>query len=974
VALYKYYQKTGGEEKWQVVRADTDLTEISPTFVTILSLDTLGTLKEDEPTRELLSGIKYYGPMYFDLDSADLEESIDGANELLGKLYAEGLQESDLEIYLSGKKGLHIIVSPICFMEKQMPVQYLPAIYKEIAFRLATQTVDFKVYTARTGRMLRTCHNIRENGNYRVPVTAAELKTMTPELYNHYCSAKRHVPAARPEFRAAFSLIYDAAKQKVAKSAGKKAKPVDAKTIQMHLPILQQVMRGEVAPGVGFNKVAIQLAIYARDSGMSADALVDACSGLINSHNGDGSRYNTTQKREYEIRRMCDYVEGNLTYDYAIGPVKALLPRANGASAEPTFDAEGNLIPAGAPIGEAFSCGVTAVGHQYVASKGDAGDIAISNFVFTEVISLVMVGNDEIIGLKVCLTTATKKSPPIILTASQFTGSSGLQNAVAPYGGSFSGSDIHSRGILQLMLHEISGKKYIIDSEGINMVSIPLSDCEELREPFVVWADTQGVKVPPALEGLAEFDFSGHPDPRGLLQTDLTEAPTLEEYLAVSDEHRQFALDTLTALFNCQSPETIGKMLGWMVACFWRQQFHLLHGKFPLLHIYGPAGLGKTDMVTALLKLFYYNETPKAVAPSGTPFAFLQFVGGSGSIPILLDEYKPGRMAPDKLEQYRSVLREAYNMKDSVRGGGSRTKDAYNALNRVSLSGPIIVVAEAPETETAILERSVVISLRKPTPAKHSRNYVNFLKMVRGKVIFSSIGHSIAASVLADTRMGVFTRKFNHLHDRAIASLMVQPEDAEKLAKGELTQEEFNSKQNNKPRAIYSNAVALYGLLRLRELLKSAIGEEFDGLFGEHFQAMQSSVFNGLNDQAANMVPEYIKILTTMGDMTQLALDDRLRLTEGLEYNLSEIGGRPVLALAPRAAYSKYRMHCRGAGMEYFYASELSFTQAMREIPQFLRIGKGTARAKVDTLIFDLEDLQRAGVSNWAGKAVQLPS
>lgn len=963
--LYKYHQITGGKEPWIPTRSEADMADLKPTFVTILALDTLGTLPDDKPTRELLDATKYFGPMYFDLDSDDLQESIDCGNELLDKLFAEGLTATDIDIFLSGKKGLHLLISPICFMDKQVPLQYLPAIYKEIAFKLATDTTDFKVYTARTGRMLRTCYNIRENGNYRVPVTVDELRTLTPETYVQLCSAPRHVLLSTPVLRPAFALVYDAAKQKVAKSSHKKAKPVDAKTIQLHLPIVQRIMSGEVTPGVGFNKIAIQLAIYARDAGMTEEALIGNCAGLLNSHSGDGNRYNTPSKREAEIRRMVGYVESNTSYEYAVGPMKALVAKE---VAEPRYDSEGELLPP-EEISEAFSNGVSAIGNQYVASKGDAGDVPISNFVFTDIVKLVTIKSEEIVGIKATMSGIGRDHLPITLSASQFTGSSSLHGAVAVYGGSFTGSDIHARGILQIMLHKCDDTRYIIDSEGVNVINIPTSEHLALREPFVVWADAAGVRTPDFVtESGVKFEFSGDPDTDGVMKTDLTLAPTLWQFVEEDAANKQLVLDTMKALFSCQESDTVGKLVGWMIAAFWRQQFHAKYRKFPLLHVYGPAGLGKTEMTQALLRLFYYKQEPQMMTPTSTPFSFLQSVGGSSSIPVMLDEYKPSKMNPEKLEAFRAIFRGAYNQHDTQRGGGNRTKSSFNALSRISMSGPIVFVAEAPETENAIADRLVLVSIRKPSPIKFNSNYAAFIKVQKGLSVLTSLGHTIATQVVADTHMEKFYERFETLHNRVIDKMTAKPEDAATTSPAE-----FLAKKGNSARFMYNTAVAMFGVLRLKAVLKELFQGEFDANFEADFAAMQAGIMKGSTDGVVNMNPEYIKVLTSMGDMSQLALDDRLRLVDGQDYNLSEIGDMPVLALAPRAAYHKYRGHCKQSGVEFYFHNEHAFIQSLKETPQFLKMGKGTTRVQVDTLIFNLDELQRAGVSRWAGKKVTLP-
>ena len=288
--LYYYFQRVGGDEVWTPIQADQNLTAIKPTFITVLALDTL---LEDHPQREALEAVKYQGPMYFDLDSESIGDSIEGGKALLAKLNESGLKDSDIEIYLSGKKGLHFIIAPVCFMEKVQPLQRLPAIYKEMAFKLAVDTVDFKVYTARKGRMLRTCHNIRENGNYRVPVTADELRSLTPETYDSLCKLPRNVGMPAPQFRPEFALVFDAAQQKIANIKRRKPKPVTTQELQRALPEIQQILKGENLSDIGFNKIAMQLCVYARESKWSEDTLVQNAKQLCEKHQSDGYRYGT---------------------------------------------------------------------------------------------------------------------------------------------------------------------------------------------------------------------------------------------------------------------------------------------------------------------------------------------------------------------------------------------------------------------------------------------------------------------------------------------------------------------------------------------------------------------------------------------------------------------------------------------------------------------------------------------------------
>ncbi len=960
--MYLYYQKVGGDEKWTPIQANRpeDLASEKPTFVTVLTLDTL---VSNEPSREELEKIRYLGPMYFDLDSKHLDESIEGAKELLAKLTNKdhGLRDKDLEIYLSGKKGFHFIISPLCFMEKQVPVAKLPAIYKEMAFKLAVDTVDFAVYTARKGRMLRTCYNIRENGNYRVPISAEELKDLTEERYQELCKSQRTLEIPAKTFNPKFALVFEEAKQKIDNLKPKKIKPVDQITLKQHAPIAQRVLSGINLKPAGFNKIAIQIALYARECGMTEDEFIAAAQGLIDNHSGDGDRYRTPHLREVELRRMFFYVSDNPAYDYSIDMLKAIVAKDKAEA----IGEDGEIVET-----EIFSCGVQQFGNAYLVSRGDAGDMAITNFVFSEVTKLLMPDDGTITGLTAQLkgnVTGLVKMLPIT-----FAGSSGVNAAVMPYGGSFTGTDNHARGIYQIMLRSSEENRYLVDSEGINLVELPMHSNEELRKPFIVWADVSGVRMPKwAWEAGARFEFQGYPTPEGVMKTDLSAAPKLEQWLA-KPGNKEELIEMLNGLLFCQTPDVIGKMVGWLTASFWRQIFHALHGKFPLLHIYGVAGAGKSEMTEAMMRLFYYKKRPTSVTPSGTPYAFLNMVSSSASIPVLLDEYKPATMNREILEKYRGIFRDAYNMKDVQRGGGNRNKDAYNALSRMELSAPIIFLAEAVETETAIMERMVLVTIKRPSPLVAARSYEVFQRFNSRKEILAILGHSIAARISKNATLENVEEDFSKVYRWAMDTHMLRPGDSELLGKGEMTEEEFTRRAGNKQRNVYNNSVAMFGLLKFKGLIKQVLPEEFQGLYGDVFTRLEAGVFQGMDVMIRSTVPEYVKVLNAMSDMTRLDENSAYRLVDNFEYNLAEIGGKSVLVIVPRAVFGKYQAYTKYKGSLPLYANDGSFSQALFDIPQYIGKGHGTSRMNVETLVLDMEALVKAGVTPWTGKAANL--
>jgi len=949
--MYRYFQRTGGEEAWEPIQANQPLDHIKPTFITVLTLDTL---LEKDAKSEVTELVKYQGPLYFDLDSDDVTYSIAGAIELLEKLKEHGIEETDIEVYLSGKKGLHILVPQECFMDKVIPLVKLPAVYKEIAFKMAVDTMDFAVYTAKKGRMLRTCFNIRENGNYRVPVTAAELLSLTPETYTEFCKEQRYVTPRTPQYRPRFALVFDAAKQKIAQTKKKKSKPVDAATLKQHEPTVKRLMDGETNGEVSFNKAAIQLALYAREAHLNEDQLVAACQGLINTHQSDGTRYNTPNKRERELRRMVAYVEDNGGYDYSIGPIRSMLAK--------------EAVPEGfteSDEGAFSSTGVAIEGGRYLVLGGDSGDKRILDATFQDIEVLRSVSDESILCLTARLVRAgADTGNRVSIERADFTSSASLHRLVSGQGLSFTGSDIHARGIYEIMLRYISKKSYAVESEGVNIIKVRNAEEEELREGVVAWVDSSGVRMPDHVKDYGyNFTFQGYPSPEGVLKTDLSYAPNLVTYLKEPENYEAFKT-MIVSLIHSQSPSAVAKLLGWCIACFWRPMFHEVHGKFPLLHINGSAGAGKTEFTSAMARLFYHKNAPFVTSPSSTTFSTLCAIAGSSSIPVIIDEYKPTEMGSQKHGIYKGMFRDAYNMRDTARGGGNRTKDAFNALNVCTMSAPIIFLAEAMETETALLERVVLLTLTRPSSLTSYKTYGSFAKFKESGEPLSALGLYFANIVSRRYNKEQFRAEFNEIYNQNRERHLIIPG----LDMEAMSEDDFKVRASNRERSVYNYSVALFGIRKLEQVLRNVFKDEFDAVCGKWFAISTDAVFARMGDINATTVPEYIKVLQIMSDITRIVLDGPAHMRDGFEYALYDTGGFKTIHLAVRPIYSKYRSYCRTVGVNPLFYDDGAFAHALRDSPYFIRRDIRTRALQTDTVVLDYESLLRAGVETFQGR------
>lgn len=114
------------------------------------------------------------GPVYFDLDSGDLEESLAEANRLVDHLL-QYIPEDSIRLYFSGKKGFHIECEPLAV--GVIPHDELAGIFRFIAEdlkgELSLSHLDFSVYDQR--RMWRAA-NTRHQGSQLYKVECMSLR------------------------------------------------------------------------------------------------------------------------------------------------------------------------------------------------------------------------------------------------------------------------------------------------------------------------------------------------------------------------------------------------------------------------------------------------------------------------------------------------------------------------------------------------------------------------------------------------------------------------------------------------------------------------------------------------------------------------------------------------------------------------------------------------------------------------------
>jgi hypothetical protein len=974
--MFHYYQKVGGEESWRPVPAAQLANVVSadaPMFVTVLAVNKLveGLSAEDK------SKLSYEGPFYVDWDGPDIATVLEKVKAFMGKLEALKFDLGMARWYVTGSKGFHCEIPIECFMEK-LPkggVPNLPNIYREMVYEHYVDTIDMRVYSQGRGRMWRQCGVKRENGKYKVQVTADEIKAMTAESYLTACSKPRSTfPANTPALCIDLSISYSRAQQKVEDTMkARKSRKRDPKAKEKATcDSINFMMNGlGLKPGIGFHQIAMQLAIAANTAGMTEEELVAACENLCESHESDGTRYNTPGKRREELVRMHRYTFDNPMYDFSIGAIKVLLthtaPDLDGIVVE-TEDLKKEIEEAAEFKDSAdpedktpdeyadVAGGVTLSKYGVWAATEEGGKRRICAVSFQDIHLLVSTDTGQIIAYEAMVLVNGRANGRQTIEMETFQSVVMFNRFCQKLGHQMQGAESHLRGLFMRFV-ELAKKKgrtlYIAKREGLDLFNIPNHEDKELREPFLVWADSKGVTLDPRLKGKKlEISYQGFPDPRGLFRTDLADAPKLFDW-AKDPANLESLRVTLHNMFGCQKADVMSKMVGWYTACFYRALFHRAYGKFPLLHVNGAAGAGKTEMNKTMAHLFFYNQEPKTLTPQSTPFAIAQHMASSISIPLILDEYKPHEMSIDLHNKLKLLFRDAYNKREVMKGGGNRDSDDYRSLSHTELAAPMVFIAEAAEEEAAVAERVVLVTVVKPASSVSLKWLARYQAWDRNKQQMAILGAYLASEAINTTTVKSLQEEFDVIFEQARNRYMLTEADL----KADLSEAALSEKQGAKERSVYNFTVARFGLLRFKKLVDAIFGA---AEFADTFADLEEAIYTRMSDLQPATQAEWAKVIDVFSTMSYAVdADSPYALRSSTEYEMGQRAGRNVIEISMQACYLKYRGYFRSTGSKPLFSGLQSFLHSIKDSTALIEHGHGQLLDKPGVYTFDLDELTK---------------
>jgi hypothetical protein len=988
MSKYFYFQQVGGEEAWKPCPIDHRKgidAEKAPAFWTVLAVSQP---VEDISYEDRLK-LKYAGPLYFDWDAKEIGKAIEDCNKFIIALSNKGVDPNAIRIYATGGRGFHVEVPMQIFMSKvpKDGVQFLPVAYREIALEMATDTTDLRVYSQGRGRMWRNVNVQRENGKYKVPITAAELEKMVsdPALYDVLCSQPREaLPVADWKPAIDLMVMFDQAMNKVKERIGKrKKKNTDVSVLaKMNLPSLQALLEGRgIKPGTGFHQIAMQLAVISDAMHWSEDQLAEKAKGLCDAHESDGSRYNTAERRRNELIRMHRYMSDNPCYEFSVGAIKSLLsheaPDLDGipVNKEDVDDAikqaetaptDGAAAPEQVALDEFadVASAVKMTRFGVYANTEDGGSKRISAVAFDNVHILRSPQTGAVSCYEADVLVNGKKQGRQVLELDTFQGVQSFNRFASKLSHALQGSDTHVRGLMMRIAEK--GRKegktfFTLNREGLDMINVVNHEDEDMREPFLVWSDNAGVNVEPKIKAKNHgFSFQGFPDPRGSFRTDISDAPLLEDWIEI-EGNKELLRSAIQNLLTCQRPDFIAKLVGWYTACFYRMLFHKAYNKFPALHVNGAAGSGKTEINLAMLSLFFYHQEPKALTPASTHFALQQHMAGSSSIPLMLDEYKPHDMGFELHNKLKLLIRDAYNCRDVTRGGGTRDNDDYRSLYSTQLAAPLVFIAEAAEEESAVMERVVLATMVRP-PASMQMTWSNrFHIFQRHKQCLAILGRYIARDIVDVYSVKQLIAEFDPLLKEAQDKYMLSEADV----KSGMPEDMLKAKQGAKERTVFNYTVARFGLRRFHQLIKDTFE---DDSFDEIFKGLDDSIYDRMTDLLPSTQAEWVKVLSAIATMS-VSVDPTnaaMAIRQGQEYAITVHRGKTALELSARSAYHRYRGYCKQIGQRPLFPGDQAFLHGLKDSSALMHFGTSDKlNIPGGSFFFDMDELKRMGVEDF---------
>lgn len=717
------------QEAWQLVHeSQLDNQPQKPAYISVLSVD-----KDVEAVEaageSVLETVKYFGPMYFDLDNADdIDAVLDSTRELIFNLtHKLGIPKQFLHCYLSGGKGVHITIPQAVFGVKR-PVKYLPLIYKQIAKGVEVENLDMSVYSASRGRLWRCEHVPRPgSGTYKVGVTPDELEHMDAEMYmmlvsDDRPSLEREFPGKTLSFAKA-ELAYKSARQSASKIANaiKTAKVIPSEKIQalVETPgcIEKLIKEGDCSDST-YNQAAMQIAAWVsvRYERKDEEAyMAEVVEPFLT--NVESSSRNEKERRKHVKEQIGRAFAGRTKF--SVGPLIATLgepchacPLCRGDFDIDDFAAE--------QAGDRYD-------PQTKIKEGALGYYAVAEDRARQLTSFTFQPEYDLCGLEENVTTGQMEETPRLAMVGTLTDDKGRKH----YEVSIPEDAWASRSVFSKVIAGHGSCRLLCNDAELGRIGLAILHWRDQAEnggDIDVITNTKvcgihfdktsrGRMIPTYIEASASICAVGDPAEREAQASRFrfhgkrSHCPSLIDADYPYEDDVEL-IDTLRNMMAINEPENVARIVGWFAACHLREHIHHNMPQFPLLNVWGNASAGKTMtclLVAHLCGMDYQSKCEPLNAETATQYPLTEFVTNSTTVPRLIEEVNENNMSTAMYQRVLGLFKAAWNRASANRGRIGKSGQAESDDRRVS--SPIVYVSEQHTTRPSLRNRTVEVML-----------------------------------------------------------------------------------------------------------------------------------------------------------------------------------------------------------------------------------------------------------------------
>jgi hypothetical protein len=277
----------------------------------------------------------------------------------------------------------------------------------------------------------------------------------------------------------------------------------------------------------------------------------------------------------------------------------------------------------------------------------------------------------------------------------------------------------------------------------------------------------------------------------------------------------------------------------------------------------------------------------------------------SASIPAVFDEYKVREVQKPRIDMLRRMFKNAYTRAGISKGyidhdGGK----SQVALRNMRFNAPVCFIGEAIESQTAILERSIVVNLTKEGRLGRKHHFDKVFDPTN-RVVVSRIGCSIVNSILDGDWMR-----------------LKKAADANRVR---VDQEWGDMSTDGDDRQRFNVAVVLTGLDYARAVIGAHFGDRFDEAFKDAKEAVLLDSSSRTLSVVRKVQSELAKVMAALAYLSNEPPREDLRVVLNKDYTLE---GNAV-DIKAQACFDKYRAYCKHVGQETLYDNYDSFVTAI---------------------------------------------